>query len=70
MGMQLLLKAVIVVIIGGIGRIYGVVIGGFLLAFIENIAVWHISGEWKDVIAFSVLIVFLLVKPQGITGSK
>jgi len=70
MGMQLLLKAVIVVIIGGVGRIYGVVIGGFLLAFIENIAVWHISGEWKDVIAFSVLIIFLLVKPTGITGSK
>ena len=69
MGMQLLLKAVIVVIIGGIGRMYGVLIGAFLLAFVENIAVWHISGEWKDVIAFSVLILFLLFKPKGITGS-
>lgn len=69
MGMQLLLKGVIVVIIGGIGRIYGVIIGGFLLSLIENIAVWHISGEWKDVIAFSVLILFLLFKPKGITGA-
>jgi len=69
MGMQLLLKGVIVVIIGGIGRMYGVIIGAFLLAFIENIAVWHISGEWKDVIAFSVLILFLLFKPKGITGA-
>jgi len=70
MGMQLLLKAVIVVVIGGVGRIHGVIVGAFLLAFIENIAVWHISGEWKDVIAFSVLIIFLLVKPNGITGSN
>lgn len=69
MGMQLLLKGVIVVIVGGIGRMYGVIIGAFLLAFIENIAVWHISGEWKDVIAFSVLILFLLFKPKGITGA-
>ncbi|MCA9353234.1 branched-chain amino acid ABC transporter permease, partial [Patescibacteria group bacterium] len=63
MGMQLLLKAVVAVIIGGVGRMYGVVIGAFLLAFIENIAVWHLSGEWKDVVAFSVLILFLLFKP-------
>ncbi|MCA9352474.1 branched-chain amino acid ABC transporter permease [Patescibacteria group bacterium] len=69
MGMQLLLKAVIAVIIGGVGRMYGVVIGAFLLAFIENIAVWHLSGEWKDVVAFSVLILFLLFKPKGITGA-
>lgn len=70
MGMNLLLKAVVVVIIGGIGQIYGVIIGAFLLALIENIAVWHLSGEWKDVIAFSVLILFLLIRPKGITGNK
>lgn len=70
MGMQLLLKAVIVVTIAGIGRIHGVVIGAFLLAFVENFAVWHLSGEWKNVVALSILIIFLLFKPEGITGSK
>ncbi len=66
MGMQLLLKGVIASIIGGVGNIYGGVLGAFLLAFIENAGAWHFSGEWKDAIAFGVLIVFLLFRPQGI----
>jgi len=66
MGMSLLLKGVIACIIGGIGNVYGGVIGAFLLAFIENFGIWHISGEWKDAIAFAVLILFLLFRPHGI----
>ncbi|MFA6554667.1 MAG: branched-chain amino acid ABC transporter permease [Candidatus Paceibacterota bacterium] len=66
MGMSLLLKGVIACIIGGIGNVYGGVIGAFLLAFIENFGIWQISGEWKDAIAFGVLILFLLFRPQGI----
>ncbi len=66
MGLSLLLKGVIACIIGGIGNVYGGVIGAFLLAFIENFGIWKISGEWKDAIAFAVLILFLLFRPQGI----
>ncbi len=66
MGLSLLLKGVIASIIGGIGNVYGGVIGAFLLAFIENFGIWQISGEWKDAIAFAVLILFLLFRPQGI----
>jgi len=66
MGMSLLLKGVIACIIGGIGNVYGGVLGAFLLAFIENFGIWQISGEWKDAIAFGVLIIFLLFRPQGI----
>lgn len=66
MGLSLLLKGVIASIIGGIGNVYGGVIGAFLLAFIENFGIWQISGEWKDAIAFAVLIIFLLFRPQGI----
>ena len=66
MGMALLLKGVIASIIGGLGSIGGVVIGAYLLAFVENIGVWQISGEWKDAIAFGLLIIFLLWRPQGI----
>lgn len=65
-GMSLLLKGVIASIIGGIGNVYGGVLGAFLLAFIENFGIWQISGEWKDAIAFAVLIIFLLFRPQGI----
>lgn len=66
MGLSLLLKGVIASIIGGIGNVYGGVLGAFLLGFIENFGIWKISGEWKDAIAFGVLIIFLLWRPQGI----
>ncbi len=66
MGLSLLLKGVIAAIIGGIGNVYGGVLGAFLLGFIENFGIWKISGEWKDAIAFGVLIIFLLFRPQGI----
>ena len=66
MGMGLLLKGVIASIIGGIGNIYGGVVGSFLLGFVENFGIWKISGEWKDAIAFILLIAFLIFRPQGI----
>ena len=66
MGMGLLLKGVIASIIGGVGNIYGGVLGAFLLGFAENFGIWKISGEWKDAIAFGLLIIFLLFRPQGI----
>jgi branched-chain amino acid transport system permease protein len=70
MGMSLLLKGVIASIIGGIGNVYGGVLGAFLLGFVENFGIWKISGEWKDAIAFGLLIIFLLFRPQGIFGRK
>lgn len=66
MGLGLLLKGVIASIIGGVGNVYGGVAGAFLLGFAENFGIWKISGEWKDAIAFALLIVVLLVRPKGI----
>jgi len=66
MGMGLLLKGVIAAIVGGVGNIYGGVLGSFLLGFVENFGIWKISGEWKDAIAFILLIIFLIFRPKGI----
>lgn len=66
MGLSLLLKGVIASIIGGIGNVYGGVLGAFLLGFVENFGIWKISGEWKDAISFGLLLIFLLFRPQGI----
>jgi branched-chain amino acid transport system permease protein len=66
MGMDLLLKGVISSIIGGVGNVYGGVLGAFLLGFVENFGVWKIAGQWKDAIAFGLLILFLLFRPRGI----
>lgn len=70
MGFSLLLKAVIASIIGGVGNIYGGVLGAFFLGFVENFGIWKISGEWKDAISFLVLIIFLLFRPSGILGKN
>ena len=66
MGLPLLLKAVIVAIIGGLGKIKYGFYSALFLAIIENITVWNIGGEWKDAVAFLVLIIVLLYKPKGI----
>jgi branched-chain amino acid transport system permease protein len=66
MGMSLLLKGVIASIVGGIGNVYCGIAGAFLLGIIENLGVWQFSGEWKDAIAFGLLIIFLLFRPKGI----
>lgn len=66
MGLPLLLKGVIAAIIGGVGNVYGGVLGAFFLGLVENFGIWQISGEWKDAIAFGLLIIFLLVRPKGI----
>lgn len=66
MGLGLLLKGVIASIVGGVGNIYGGVLGAFLLGFVENFGIWKISGEWKDAIAFVLLIAFLIFRPHGI----
>jgi branched-chain amino acid transport system permease protein len=66
MGLSLLLKGVIAAVIGGLGDIYGAVLGAFLLGFVENFGIWKISGEWKDAIAFGLLIIFMIFRPQGI----
>lgn len=66
MGLNLLFKGVIACIVGGIGSLPGAVLGAFLLGLVENFGIWKIPGVWKDAIAFAVLIVFLLFRPQGL----
>jgi branched-chain amino acid transport system permease protein len=66
MGLLILLEGAVASIIGGIGNVYGGVLGSFLLAFAENFGIWKIPSEWKAAITFSILLIFLLFRPQGI----
>jgi branched-chain amino acid transport system permease protein len=70
MGFSAMLKGIIASIIGGIGSIPGAVLGGFFLGLAENIGIWKIQAGWKDAIAFGILIIFLLLRPQGLMGRK
>lgn len=70
MGFNALLKGIIASIIGGIGSIPGAALGGLFLGLAENLGIWKLPAMWKDTIAFALLIVFLLVRPQGLLGKK
>jgi branched-chain amino acid transport system permease protein len=64
------LKAFIAAILGGIGNIPGAMLGGMLLGVVETLASGYISPQWKDVIAYIVLILILLFRPTGLLGER
>ena len=70
MGLLLLLKGWIASVVGGIGNLHGALLGGFILGMLEQFGIWDIAGEWRDVISFVVLILFLSFWPTGILPRK
>lgn len=70
MGFQAMLYGVVAVVIGGLGNILGAYVGGLLLGMAQHLAVWYISSKWEDAIAFVLLILFLLFRPQGFFGKR
>jgi len=67
MGAMPMLKAIIVVTVGGMGSISGSVIVGLALGFVEGFGYAYL-GTWTTVIIFTLLIVVLLIRPQGLLG--
>ena len=70
MGFTPALKAFTAAVLGGIGNIRGAVLGGLLLGVIENLSVTCIGANWRDVVAFGILVVVLSVRPTGILGER
>jgi branched-chain amino acid transport system permease protein len=75
MGFLAGLKAFTAAVLGGIGNIYGAVVGGLVLGVIEAMATQYIPGQfggstWKDVWAFVILILVLVFRPQGLLGAR
>lgn len=70
MGWTYGLKAFTATILGGIGNIPGAMLGGLLLGLMESMFAGYVSGAWKDVFVFVVLIVVLLWRPTGLLGEK
>ncbi len=70
MGLLLLLKGWIASVVGGIGNLYGALLGGFVLGMVEQFGIWDLAGEWKDGIAIVLLIMFLSFWPTGLIPRK
>ena len=60
------LKAFAIVILGGLGNITGATLGGFILAFVEEIGAGYISSGYRDAMGFLIIIIVLLFKPTGL----
>jgi branched-chain amino acid transport system permease protein len=63
------IKSFAAAVLGGFGHVGGAMAGGLLLGLIETIGAYYISSAFKDIIAYSLLILILLARPQGIFGA-
>jgi branched-chain amino acid transport system permease protein len=63
------LKAFVAAVIGGIGNVRGALLGGFVIAFVEQFGAYYISSNYRDVYVFVLLILILLVRPSGLLGT-
>lgn len=68
MGLGILIKAFAAAVVGGFGSLPGAVLGGLLVGVVESVGAGYVSGTYKDVYAFVLLILVLMVKPSGILG--
>jgi len=69
-GFLLGVKSFTAAVLGGIGNIRGALLGGIVLGLAENYGSSIFGGQWKDVIAFVVLLVVLMFRPTGILGES
>ncbi|ABW11475.1 branched-chain amino acid ABC transporter permease [Frankia sp. Mgl5] len=64
------IKAFTAAVLGGIGNVRGAVLGGLLLGLVESFGGYLFDASYKNVIAFTVLVLVLLVRPSGLLGTR
>jgi branched-chain amino acid transport system permease protein len=62
------LKAFSAAVLGGIDSVIGTILGGLALGLLEALAAFYISSDYKDLLAFAILLLMLLLRPQGLLG--
>ncbi len=69
-GLVIILKAFIVIVIGGFGSIRGILAGGLFLGVVEVLVASHLTSEYKDVISYLILFTVLMILPRGFFGER
>jgi len=69
-GLQFVLIAFVVVVLGGLGSAVGALLGGMIVAFIDVIGGYYVGTAWKEALYFLVFIVVLLARPAGLFGQR
>jgi branched-chain amino acid transport system permease protein len=70
MGDTLTMKSFVVVVLGGLGSVPGAILGGILLGVVENTASYLLDPGYRDAIGFGLLILVLVLRPQGLLGKR
>jgi branched-chain amino acid transport system permease protein len=68
MGHLLLLKAFVIIILGGMGNVVGAIVGALIVGCAESFGAFYISTEMKDLISFVLLVIILSFRPRGLFG--
>jgi branched-chain amino acid transport system permease protein len=69
MGHLVIMKAFVIIILGGMGSIPGAIVGGLVIGFAESFGAFYVSTNYKDIIAFALLVLILSLRPQGLFPS-
>jgi branched-chain amino acid transport system permease protein len=70
MGSLGVIKAFVVVVLGGLGSVGGAMVGGIFLGVIDSLTLTYVTSEYKQLVAFSVLILVLVLRPSGLFGQR
>ena len=70
MGHLVITKAFVIIILGGMGSIPGAIVGGLIIGFAESFGAYYISTDYKDIIAFVLLVVILSMRPEGLFAKR
>lgn len=68
MGTNLIIRGFAGAVIGGVGSIPGAFLGSYILGFVENFGIWFVDSSYKELISFTVLLLFLFFRPTGVLG--
>jgi len=69
-GLPFTIKSFVVVVLGGMGSFWGAILGGLILGIAESLGAAYVSAEYQILVGFVLLLVVLLVRPQGILGRR
>jgi branched-chain amino acid transport system permease protein len=70
MGLALTVKYMCIVILGGLGSLFGSLAGGVILGITESIVGYYFGSDWSPTVAYFALVLILLFRPQGLFGRK
>ena len=70
MGNLVITKAFVIIILGGMGSFPGAIVGGLIIGLAESFGGFYFSTDYKDIIAFVLLVVIMSLRPQGLFTQK